>query len=45
MASEILTKVTINCSTGEEIIEPLTAEEIAALKTLRAETEASRVAA
>jgi hypothetical protein len=38
--TEALTKVIVNCSTGEQIIEPLTAEEIAQLEINRAKTEA-----
>jgi hypothetical protein len=45
MATEILTKVTVNCSTGEQTIEPLTADEIAQLETDRTQAEADRVAA
>jgi regulator of protease activity HflC (stomatin/prohibitin superfamily) len=45
MATEILTKVTIDCSTGEQITEPLTAEEISALEASRAQAEVNRAAA
>jgi hypothetical protein len=45
MATEILTKVTVDCSTGEQTIEPLTADEIAQLEKDRAQLEADRVAA
>jgi hypothetical protein len=45
MATEILTKVTVDCSTGEQTIEPLTADEIAQLEASRAQAEADRVAA
>ena len=46
--SEVLTKVVIDCSTGEQTIVPLTAEEIAqreADAAAFAEAEAARVAA
>ena len=45
MATEILTKVTVDCSTGEQTIEPLTAQEISDLEALRAQAEADRAAA
>jgi hypothetical protein len=45
MATEILTKVTVDCSTGEQTIEPLTADEIAQLEADRAQAETDRVAA
>jgi uncharacterized protein YggE len=45
MATEILTKVTVDCSTGEQTIEPLTADEISALETSRAQAEADHAAA
>jgi hypothetical protein len=45
MATEILTKVTVDCSTGEQTIEPLTADEISQLKADRAQAEVERVAA
>lgn len=40
--AETLTKVIVDCSTGEQTIEPLTAEEIADLEAARAEAEARR---
>lgn len=43
--SETLTKVIVDCSTGQEEILPLTAEEIADLETARAQAEADRLAA
>jgi hypothetical protein len=46
--SEVLTKVVVDCSTGEQTIVPLTAEEIAQREvdaTAFAEAEAARVAA
>lgn len=39
------TKVIVDCSTGEQTVVPLTAEEIANLETARAEEEANRQAA
>jgi hypothetical protein len=45
MATEILTKVTVDCSTGEQTIEPLTADEISQLEADRAQAEADRAAA
>jgi hypothetical protein len=42
MATEILTKVIVDCSTGEQTIEPLTAEEISAFETSRAQINADR---
>ena len=45
MTAEILTNVTVDCSTGEQTIEPLTAEEISALETSRAQATADRTAA
>jgi hypothetical protein len=45
MATEILTKVIVDCSTGEQTIEPLTADEISDLETSRAKAEADRAAA
>jgi hypothetical protein len=41
--SEILTKVVVDCSTGEQQIIPLTAEEIADLETVRFQAEADRL--
>jgi len=43
--SETLTKVIVDCSTGEEQVLPLTAEEIADLEAARAQAEADRLAA
>lgn len=40
--AETLTKVIVDCSTGEQTIEPLTAEEIADLEAARLEAEARR---
>jgi hypothetical protein len=40
MTTEILTKTTVDCSTGEVTIEPLTAEEIADKEQRHAEYEA-----
>jgi len=45
MAKDILTKVIVDCSTGEQTIEPLTADEISALEANRAQAEADRAAA
>jgi hypothetical protein len=45
MAKDILTKVIVNCSTGEQTIEPLTAEEISQLEADRAQAEANRAIA
>jgi hypothetical protein len=45
MATEILTKVTLDCSTGERTIEPLTADEISQLEADRAQAEADRAEA
>jgi hypothetical protein len=45
MATEILTKVILDCSTGEQTIEPLTAQEIADLETSRVQAEAERATA
>ena len=42
--TETLTAVEINCETGEKIIRPLTAEEIAHLEADRAAAEAARLA-
>ena len=44
MATETPTKVIVDCSTGEETILPLTADEIAQLETDRAQAEADRAA-
>ena len=45
MTTEILTKVTVDCSTGEQTIEPLTADEISQLEADRAQAETDRTAA
>jgi hypothetical protein len=45
MATEILTKVTVDCSTGEQTIEPLTAQEISDRETALAQAETDRAAA
>jgi len=45
MAKDILTKVIVNCTTGEQTIEPLSADEIAQMETDRAQAEADRAAA
>jgi hypothetical protein len=45
MTKEILTKVIVDCSTGEQTIEPLTADEISQLEADRAQAEADRAAA
>ena len=42
--TEILTKITVDCSTGIETIEPLTAEELAQRETDRVAYEAAEVA-
>ena len=42
MATDTPTKVIVDCSTGEETILPLTADEIAQLETDRAASEADR---
>lgn len=39
--TETLTKIVVNCETGEQIIEPLTAEEIAQRETDRLAYEAA----
>ena len=43
--TETLTKVIVDCSTGEQTVLPLTADEIAQLEIDRAQAEADRVAA
>lgn len=43
--TETLTKVIVDCSTGEQTVVPLTAEEIAQLEADRAATEAAQLAA
>lgn len=40
MTTEILTKTIVNCETGEVVIEPLTAEEIADREKTQAQVEA-----
>jgi hypothetical protein len=45
MTKDILTKVIVDCSTGEQTIEPLTADEISQLEASRAQAEADRAAA
>ena len=45
MAKDILTKVIVDCSTGEQTIEPLTAQEITDIETARAQAEADRTTA
>jgi hypothetical protein len=43
--SEVLTKVVVDCSTGQQEVLPLTAEEIADLEASRLQAEADRLAA
>ena len=43
MSPEILTKITVDCSTGIETIEPLTAEELAQREVDRIAYEAAEV--
>jgi hypothetical protein len=45
MATDTPTKVIVDCSTGEETILPLTAEEISQLEIDRAKAEADRATA
>jgi hypothetical protein len=45
MATDTPTKVIVDCSTGEETILPLTADEIAQMEIDRAAAEADRAAA
>jgi hypothetical protein len=45
MAKDILTKVIVDCSTGEQTVEPLTAQEISELEASRARAESDRAAA
>jgi hypothetical protein len=45
MTKDILTKVIVDCSTGEQTIEPLTAEEISQLEADRAQAEVERATA
>jgi hypothetical protein len=42
--SETLTKIVVNCSTGEESVVELTAEEIAERETASSDFEAARLA-
>jgi hypothetical protein len=44
MAIDTPTKVIVDCSTGEQTIEPLTAEEISALEASRVQWEADKAA-
>ena len=44
MATETLTKVIVDCSTGETTILPLTAEEITQMEANRAQSEIDRAA-
>ena len=44
MATDILTKVIVDCSTGETTILPLTAEEITQMEANRAQSEIDRAA-
>ena len=44
MTTETLTKVIVDCSTGEQTIVPLTAEEIAQLEADQAQIETERAA-
>ena len=45
MATDTPTKVIVDCSTGEQTIEPLSAEEISELEAARVQAEADRAAA
>ena len=45
MAKDILTKVIVDCSTGEQTIEPLTAQEVSEREAALAQAEADRAAA
>jgi hypothetical protein len=45
MATDTPTKVIVDCSTGEETILPLSAEEISQLEAERVQAEADRAAA
>jgi hypothetical protein len=45
MTKDILTKVIVDCSTGEQTIEPLTANEILQVEADRAKAQADRAAA
>lgn len=45
MATDTLTKVIVDCSTGKQTVLPLTADEIADLEVARVEAEAQRAAA
>lgn len=42
--SEVLTKIVVDCSTGEQTVVPLTPEEIAERETLAAQAEADFLA-
>jgi hypothetical protein len=42
--SEVLTRLVVDCSTGEQAVVPLTPEEIAERETLAAQAEADRLA-
>lgn len=44
MATETLTKVIVDCSTGEQTIEPLSAQEISEMEAARVQAEADRAA-
>ena len=44
MATDILTKVIVDCSTGETTILPLTADEITQMEADRAQSEIDRAA-
>jgi hypothetical protein len=43
--SEVLNKVIVDCSTGEQQLIPLTAEEIAVMQAAHAQAEADQLAA
>ena len=43
--SEVLNKVIVDCSTGEQQLVPLTAEEIAVMQAAHAQAEADQLAA
>lgn len=45
MTTDTPVKVIVDCSTGEQTIEPLTAEEISALEVAKAEQEAQQALA
>lgn len=42
--SETLTRIEVNCATGEQKVIPLTAEEIAEREAMAAQAEADRIA-